>query len=196
MVEGATRAIGLQTAAKELGVDVTDMQVEMRTDSSAAKSFASSGGSGRVKHIETKWLWLQSAVAEGRFSMGKVSGVLNPADVLTKYVAVDDAARKLGFVNIEVVKKLKRDMGADGVDAAADRDSHSRIARKARGVWSSGERLVWADAEDTDEEREAVEGFAACCLADGSAGGSGGHARSRVSEEECRELACSAAILA
>ena len=53
-VEGATRAIGMQNAAKELGMNVKDMQVEMRTDSSAAKSFASRRGSGRVRHIDTK----------------------------------------------------------------------------------------------------------------------------------------------
>ena len=49
----------MQTAAKELGITVEDLSVEMATDSSGAKSFASRRGSGRIRHIEVKWLWLQ-----------------------------------------------------------------------------------------------------------------------------------------
>ena len=79
VVDGASRALGMQTAAKELGITVEDLSVEMATDSSGAKSFASRRGSGRIRHIEVKWLWLQQAVA------AKVAGSLNPADILTKY---------------------------------------------------------------------------------------------------------------
>ena len=45
-VEGATRALGAQAVAKELGVDIDDLTVELATDSSAAKSFASRRGFG------------------------------------------------------------------------------------------------------------------------------------------------------
>ena len=61
MVDGASRALGMRTVAKELGIDVEDMVVEMATDSSGAKSFASRRGAGRIRHIEVKWLWLQQA---------------------------------------------------------------------------------------------------------------------------------------
>ena len=48
----------MQTAAKELGIEVGDLSVEIATDSSGAKSFASRRGSGRIRHVEVTWLWL------------------------------------------------------------------------------------------------------------------------------------------
>ena len=65
VVDGASRALGMQTAAKELGISVEDLSVQMATDSSGAKSFALRR-SGRISHIEVKWLWLQAA-ADGKF---------------------------------------------------------------------------------------------------------------------------------
>ena len=90
MVDGATRVLGLQAAAKELGIVVGDVEVRVSTDSSAAKSYASRRGAGRVRHVEVKQLWLQQAVAEGRFKLLKVDGAQNPADTLTKYRGLPD----------------------------------------------------------------------------------------------------------
>ena len=50
----------------------TYLSVELATDSGGAKSFASRRGSGCIRHIEVEWLWLQQAVADGRFRMTKV----------------------------------------------------------------------------------------------------------------------------
>ena len=44
MVEGAARAKGLQTLAKEIGLLGMDGPITLNTDSSAAKSFASRRG--------------------------------------------------------------------------------------------------------------------------------------------------------
>ena len=52
----------MQTAAKELGIEVGDLSVEIATDSSGAKSFASRRGSGRIRHVEVMWLWLHQAL--------------------------------------------------------------------------------------------------------------------------------------
>ena len=75
----------MQTAAKEVGIEVGDLSVEIATDLSGAKSFASRRGSGRIRLFEVKWLWLLQVVADGRFRMTKVAGAKNPADILTKY---------------------------------------------------------------------------------------------------------------
>ena len=65
MVEGATRGLGMRTMMAELGVSCGIFLV---TDSSAAKSLGSRRGTGRIRHFETRWLWLQAEVAEGRSS--------------------------------------------------------------------------------------------------------------------------------
>ena len=41
--------------ATDLGTQIRDLSVEMATDSSGAKSFASRRGSGRIRRIEVKW---------------------------------------------------------------------------------------------------------------------------------------------
>ena len=108
LVDGATRVLGLQAAAKELGVVAEEAVVEASTDSSAAKSYASRRGAGRIRHVEVKHLWVQQAVAEGRFRLTKVLGTENPADVMTKYKTLPEFQRMLAKVNIEVVGKAGR----------------------------------------------------------------------------------------
>merc|ERR1711873_189879 len=100
VVDGASRALGMQTAAKELGIVVEDLVVEVATDSSGVKSFASRRGSGRIRHIEVKWLWLQSEVAKGRFRMKKVAGTENPADIVTKYKTLREYQEQLSRVSV------------------------------------------------------------------------------------------------
>ena len=99
MVEGAKRAKGVQTLLAELGVG---SQIILATDSSAAKSLGSRRGTGRIRHLETKWLWLQAEVASGKIRLEKVRGDVNPADILTKYKTREDIEKLLGLMNISV----------------------------------------------------------------------------------------------
>ena len=139
VVEGATRAIGIQTAAKELGVEANDVVIEVATDSSSAKSFASRRGSGRVRHIEVKWLWLQRAVADGKVRLKKIPGITNPADICTKYLSRTEIKDKLKAVNIGVQEKGGGGLGAD--------NSWARLEQ-------GGPRIAWADAFDSENEEE------------------------------------------
>ena len=109
VVESATRALGAQAEAQELGVEVKDLTVEVATDSSAAKSFASRRGLGKNRHVEVKWLWLQQAVAQGRVKLQKVPGDVNPADVCTKYQSLREMKVKLARVNIVVEEAAPRE---------------------------------------------------------------------------------------
>ena len=135
LVDGASRALGLQAAAKELGIEVGDMVIEAATDSSAAKSYASRRGAGRVRHIEVRLLWLQQAVADGRFRLQKVLGTENPADTLTKYKSLSEIRSLLSRVNVDVVKKhLER-----GREEHGDPSAEVGWMRLSKGV-------RWADA--------------------------------------------------
>ena len=93
MTEGATRGMGLQTMLGEMGVFIATLH--LYTDSSAAKSFASRRGLGKMRHVEVKELWLQAAVKEGKVKLHKVDGEMNPADLLTKYMDLT-RLRRLG----------------------------------------------------------------------------------------------------
>ena len=94
MVDAATRSFGIKNLAAEMGLN---LKVVLHTDSSGAKSMASRRGAGRVRHIETKWLWLQAAVARGLIKLEKVAGTENPADLMTKFLAMDLIRKHLEY---------------------------------------------------------------------------------------------------
>ena len=55
-------------------------------DATAGIAMGSRRGLGRVKHIDTLFLWVQTMVTEGKISLGKKPPKEMPADILTKHV--------------------------------------------------------------------------------------------------------------
>jgi hypothetical protein len=106
MVDGTTKALGFQTSCREIGIRMCG-PITLHTDSSAAKSFASRRGLGKARHVQTRSLWLQQAVAERRVLVRKVAGTVNPADLLTKYLAYEPAVRMAELLGIELVWRLE-----------------------------------------------------------------------------------------
>ena len=94
--------IGLELELGEESWD--DYRLDLSTDSSAAKAFASRGGLGKIRHMEVKWLWLQGEVRSGRVVLRKVAGTRNPADVLTKYLGWREIEERLGWLGMELVR--------------------------------------------------------------------------------------------
>ena len=66
------------------------VELELLTEASSAKAIASRSGVGRIRHIETRYLWLQSKIASGAFRVVKIPGNKNPADIGTKHVSQKD----------------------------------------------------------------------------------------------------------
>ena len=83
IVKAAAMGLGMQGLMEDLGVEV---EVQVNTDSSAAKSITARKGAGRVRHIEVRELWVQDRVAKGELKIVKVKGEDNVADGLTKHV--------------------------------------------------------------------------------------------------------------
>ena len=100
MVEAVTRAKGLVNLAKELGFKGMSNVVRIGTDSSAAKSFVSRRGLGRMRHLEIRDLWLQKEIRDGKVEVSKISGLRNPADLMTKTLGVKDIEDRLRMMNI------------------------------------------------------------------------------------------------
>ena len=100
MVEAVIRAKGLVGLAGELGYGSLDSVVNVATDSSAAKSFVSRHGLGKMKHIEIRELWLQQEVLKGKVKVCKVKGVENPADLMTKVLNISDISDHLGRMQL------------------------------------------------------------------------------------------------
>ena len=60
------------------------------------------GLSSRTRHMEVKFLWLQSTLAKGQLEWKKVSTCDNPADILTKPTSREELRRRLTLVGGEL----------------------------------------------------------------------------------------------
>ena len=77
----------MQAMYTDLGVKVG---IKLHTDASGAKGIATRRGLGKLRHVDVHLLWLQQKVANGVFTVCKVDGKVNPADLLTKYLSKED----------------------------------------------------------------------------------------------------------
>ena len=99
---GAAHGLGLRSCMADLGFE---MSLEILSDCSAARAFASRRGLGRQRHVQTRYLWLQERVAAGHLSIQKIKTTHNIADILTK------AASR------ETLERHKRTIGLRHVNA-------------------------------------------------------------------------------
>ncbi len=83
IVEASTLCIGIKSLMEDLGLLV---EVQVNTNSSAARRNTSRKSAGRVRHVEVQELWIQEKVQRGELSIIKVRGEDNVADGLTKHV--------------------------------------------------------------------------------------------------------------
>ena len=102
LVDAVLRAKGMVNMLSELGVVGISPVVEASTDSSAAKSFVSKRGLGKMRHLELRDLWLQREVGECKVVIHKVAGDRNPADVTTKFLSRSALQEKLGLLNLDL----------------------------------------------------------------------------------------------
>ena len=67
---------------RDLGIE---LPVRVWTDSSAAIGICTRQGLGKLRHLDTRTLWVQQAVRTGTIDLRKVLGEVNPADLFTKH---------------------------------------------------------------------------------------------------------------
>ena len=93
-IKGIAEGLGIQSLLKDMGVDV---RLVIHQDSTAAKGTLSRSGIGKIKHLDTQWLWSQELVKAGKLELKKVDGTKNPADILTKPSSISEANRRMGM---------------------------------------------------------------------------------------------------
>jgi len=101
LVKAGSRAIGFKGLTEDLGFHIhgpVDLQID--TDSAAAKGIAVRRGVGKVRHLEVGTLWLQAAVAANKSTIKKIDGKVNPGDLCTKGVDGVTMQRHLQRLNI------------------------------------------------------------------------------------------------
>ena len=83
LVTGCSEALGEQSTLADWGIKV---KIHVLMDATAGKSIGSRRGLGKVKHLDTIFLWVQDHVTQGRITIGKIHTSMNYADILTKPV--------------------------------------------------------------------------------------------------------------
>ena len=99
VVKGACEGLGVSGLLEDLGR--SGMSIVLATDSSAAKGIASRRGVGKVRHLETRTLWIQDHVTSGRIRMKKILGTENPADIMTKYLSAPKLSSLLARIPLQ-----------------------------------------------------------------------------------------------
>ena len=101
MCKLSAELIGLISMARDL-----DRPLEGRVwaDSSAALSIAKRSGAGKLRHINIGLLWVQEVERMRRLQFDKISGLANPADLLTKGVGRDKLRRYMDAAGQQVLE--------------------------------------------------------------------------------------------
>jgi hypothetical protein len=116
IIEGASRGLGIQALMDDLGFEV---KLRMKSDSSAGRAISLRKGTGKLRHLQVKYLWIQDALFEKRLVIEKVKGVENPADVGTKFLMsheVQSVTKKYGFI-MQMRQKGLEDAGSTGTQS-------------------------------------------------------------------------------
>ena len=83
-VKTSTKVIGILQLAKDWGEDA---EGEVFVDSSAAIGMVRRKGNAKMRHVRVGMFWIQEQRESGALGFHKVSGLENPADLMTKYLS-------------------------------------------------------------------------------------------------------------
>ncbi|CAE7029215.1 GIP [Symbiodinium sp. CCMP2592] len=87
------------------------LKLRVWLDSSAARGIYQREGVGKVRHLETKSLWVQQGLKERKFSLHAIATETNPSDIHTKGLAVarfEILRSLLGVIEDELTAKAAR----------------------------------------------------------------------------------------
>ena len=100
LCRASASGIGIQCHLADLGIVV---DIFVWSDASAARAVASRRGLGKVRHLHTRYLWLQDTVACRALALRTIHGTENPADAFTKALtcaALDGHMGRLGLYQL------------------------------------------------------------------------------------------------
>ena len=87
-LKGSVEILGLKEMAAEMGVN---LGATLEGDSAACKGILSRQGSGRVKHLEVRQLWVQALIRDGKLQYAKIPRNVNTADSQAKHWSTEGA---------------------------------------------------------------------------------------------------------
>ena len=96
VVKAASIALGHRSMFRDMSLSIYP---RLYTDAEAAKGMAARTGLGRTRHIDVHYLWVQQRISLGDFTLHKIPGTANPADLCTKYLDNATIKKYMDFFN-------------------------------------------------------------------------------------------------
>lgn len=106
---GAARGLMIKNVIcemRELAKRDTGIELDIDTDSTAARGMIHRHGVGRVRHLATRYLWTQESQRNKDFKVNKVDGKENTGDLGTKAVDQATLERLLPRVGVRSLRSL------------------------------------------------------------------------------------------
>ena len=97
LTKGAAQGLGMMTLMEDFGIPTA---VTVHTDASAAIGIVRRAGLGKLRHLNVRYLWLQSQVKQEAIGIQKVAGADNPADLVTKHLNAETMRKHMERVGV------------------------------------------------------------------------------------------------
>ena len=100
MLRASAETIGLMSMLKDFGVEVGG---SVLGDARAVLAIIARRGVGKIRHLDTNYLWVQEQAATGKLQYKKVPGKENGSDLFTKALTWEEVAGHVGRIGGEFV---------------------------------------------------------------------------------------------
>ena len=87
-------------------------EIEIKMDNSATHAFFHRRGVGRMKHIDSRILWLQDLIAAGGVRLKKIPRTQNLADMLTHTPSVKELEVFLPLMSLRMCSEREKELMA------------------------------------------------------------------------------------
>ena len=121
-VKASSEILGMRALMRDWGDSV---RADVYGDASACLGLINRKGLGKVRHIDTNMLWVQEKAAEKEIKYNKILGLLNPSDLLTKYL--DQGVIRRHMETIECEYRAGRALAAPKTISKLSRAKRSKF---------------------------------------------------------------------
>ena len=92
MTKAAGVALGYRSLLRDIGVHA---KLRVWTESSATVGICGRQGLGKLRHIDTRNLWIQQKLRANKLELWKVRGEVDPAGLFTKHLSSEERITEL-----------------------------------------------------------------------------------------------------
>ena len=100
IVKASAEGIGIRNIGRDLG-DAVPKHITVYSDAAAALGIVARRGVGRIRHLDTRLLWVQENNVRRGVEYSKIRGNENPSDPLTKHTGEEGIAQMLAWADME-----------------------------------------------------------------------------------------------